>query len=84
MYQRKLYFCVVIRNLKLKKKLHKAVKKRSQLKNKADRTKSLEDITKYKKQQNLAVKLNTESKTQYFDNIQTTKNSNYFWDNCKP
>ena len=30
------------------------------------------------------VKLNRESKTQYFDNIQTTKNSKPFWDKCKP
>ena len=29
-------------------------------------------------------KLNRESKTQYFHNIQTTKNSKPFWDKCKP
>ena len=29
-------------------------------------------------------KLNRESKTQYFENIQTTKNSKPFWDKCKP
>ena len=66
------------------KNLRKAIMKRSQLKNKANRTKNLEDITKYKKQRNLVVKLNRESKTQYFDNIQTTKNSKPFWDKCKP
>ena len=32
----------------------------------------------------MVVKLNRESKTQYFDNIQTTKNSKPFWDKCKP
>ena len=32
----------------------------------------------------LVVKLNRESKTQYFDNIQTFKNSKSFWDKCKP
>ena len=58
--------------------------KRSQLKNKANRTNQLEDITKYKKQRNLVVKLNRESKTQYFGNIQTSKNSKPFWDKCKP
>ena len=58
--------------------------KRSQLKNKANRTKQLENITKYKKQRNLVVKLNRESKTQYFDNIQTSKTSKPFWDKCKP
>ena len=30
------------------------------------------------------VKLNRESKTKYFDNIQTSKNSKSFWDKCKP
>ena len=56
------------------KNLRKAIKKSSQLKNKANRTKQFEDITKYKKQQNLVVKLNRESKNQYFDNIQSSKN----------
>ena len=64
--------------------LRKAIMKRSQLKNKANKTKQLEDITKYKEQRNLADKLNRESKTQYFDNIQTSKNSKPFWDKCKP
>ena len=58
--------------------------KRSQLKNKANRTKKLEDITKYKKQRNFVVKLNRESKTEYFDNIQTSENSKTIWDKCKP
>ena len=40
------------------KNLRKAIMKRSQLKNKANRTKQLEHITKYKKQRNLVVKLN--------------------------
>ena len=60
------------------KNLRKAIMKRLQLKNKANRTKQLEDITKYKKQRNLVVKLNRESKTQYFDNIQTSNNSKSF------
>ena len=66
------------------KNLRKAImKQRSQLKNKANRTKKLEDITKYKKQRNLVVKLNRESKTKYFDKIQTSKKSKPFWDKCK-
>ena len=64
------------------KNFRKAIMK--QLKNKANRTKKLEDITKYKKQRNLVVKLNRESKTQCFDNIQTSKHSKPFWDKCKP
>ena len=66
------------------KNLHKAIMKRSELKIKANRTKQLEDITKYKKQRNLVVKLNRESKTQYFDNIQTSKHSKPFWEKCQP
>ena len=46
---------------------------RSQLKNKVNRTIHFEDITKYKKQRNLVAQLNRESKTQYFDNTQTSK-----------
>ena len=63
-------------NLKsyVNKNLCKAIMKHSQLKNEANRRKQLQDITKYKKQQNLVVKLNRESKNQYFDNIQSSKN----------
>ena len=66
------------------KDLRKAIMKRLQIKNKANKTKKLEDITKYKKQRNLVIKLNRESRTKYFDNIQTSKNSKPFWDKCKP
>ena len=38
--------------------LRKAIMKSSKLKNKANKTKLQDDITKYKKQRNLAVKLN--------------------------
>ena len=30
------------------------------------------------------VRLNRESNTKYFDNVQTSKNSKPFWDKCKP
>ena len=66
------------------KNLPKAIMKRSQIKKKANRAKQIQDVTKYKKQQNLVVKLNREWKTQYFDNIQTSKNSKPFWDKCEP
>ena len=55
----------------------------SKLKNKANRTKLQEDIAKYKKQRNLVVKLNRDSKLCYFHNIKTSKNSKPFW-NSKP
>ena len=32
----------------------------------------------------MVVKLNRDSKTQYFDNIKTSKHSKPFWDKCKP
>ena len=54
------------------------------LKNKANRTKRLDDITKYKKQRNLVVRSNKDSKFRYLDNIQTSKNSKPFWNQCKP
>ena len=58
--------------------------KGSKLKNKANRTKLQNYIAKYKKQQNLLVKLNRDSKLCYFDNIEISKNSKPFWIECKP
>ena len=66
------------------KNLRKAIMKSSKLKNKANRTKLQEDIAKYKKQRNLVVKLNRDSKLRYFHNIETSKNSKPFWNVCKP
>ena len=60
------------------KNLHKAIMKHSKVKNKANRTKLQDDIAKYKKQQNLVVKLNRDSKLRYFDNIEITQNSKPF------
>ena len=57
--------------------------KRSALKGKASRTKQREDITKYKKQRNLVVRLNRETKLHYFNNLETSKNSKPFWDKCR-
>ena len=66
------------------KNLRKAIMKRSKLKNKANRTKLQDDIAKYKKQQNLVVKLIRDLKLRYFGNIQISKNSEPFWNECKP
>ena len=66
------------------KNLRKAIMKLSKLKNKANRTKLQNDIAKYKKQRNLVVKLNRDSKLRYFDNIEISKNSKPFWNECKP
>ena len=54
------------------KNLHKAIK------NKANRTKFQDDIAKYKKQRNLIVKLNRDSKLRYFDIVEISKNSKPF------
>ena len=56
----------------------------SALKRKASRTKQQEDIKKYKKRRNLVVKLNRETKLQYFNNLEISKNSKPFWDKCRP
>ena len=58
--------------------------KSSSLKRETSRTKQQEDITKYKKQQNLVVKLNRETKLYYFNNLKTSKNSKPFCDKCRP
>ena len=64
--------------------LRKAIVERSKVKNKANRTKLQDDIAEYKKQQNLVVKLNRDSKLRYFHNIEISKNSKPFWNECKP
>ena len=64
------------------KNLRKAIMRRFKLKNKANRTKLQDDIAEYKKQQNLL--FNRDSKLRYFDNIEISKNSKPFWNECKP
>ena len=46
----------------INKTLRKAIMRRSQLKNKTNKTKDPKDILKYKKQRNYVVKLNNQSK----------------------
>ena len=66
------------------KNLCKAIMKRSELKSKANRTKRSKYISDYKKQRNLVVRLNTERRIEYFENLETSKNSKPFWTKCKP
>ena len=68
----------------INKILRNAIMKRSQLKNKANKTKSIDDLIKYKKQRDLVVKLNKNCKKEFFDNLETKNNSKSFWDKCKP
>ena len=56
----------------------------SKLKNKANRTNLQNEIAKYKKQQNLVIKFNRDWKLCYFDNIEISKKSKPFWNECKP
>ena len=50
----------------INKILRNAITKRSKLKNKANKTKSVDDLIKYKEQQNLVVKLNKNCKKGVF------------------
>ena len=68
----------------INKTLRKAIMKRSQLKNKANKTKDPKDILKYKKQRNYVVKLNNQSKQEHFDSLNPFLDSKPFWKSCKP
>ena len=57
--------------------------KRFELKSKANKTKSADDLIKYKKQRNLVVKLNKNCKKEFFDNLEIKNNSKSFWDKCQ-
>ena len=52
--------------------------KRSELKSKANRAKWPKDISDYKKQRNLVVRLNKERRIEYFENLETSKRKPYF------
>lgn len=58
--------------------------KRSRLKCKASMTKNPIDIKNYMKERNVAVKLNRQSKSEYFEKVSICKTSKSFWDTCKP
>ena len=58
--------------------------KRSELKSKANRTKRPNDISGYKKQRNLVVRLNKERRIEYFENLEILRSSKPFWSKCKP
>ena len=66
------------------KTLPKAIMKRSQLKNKANKTRNATDVSNYKKQRNYVVKLNSQCKKDHFDRLNPEKGSKPFWKSCKP
>ena len=49
--------------------------KRFQLKNKANKSQLLADLSKYKKERNLVLKLNKKYKKEYFENLNVATNS---------
>ena len=57
--------------------------KRSRLKNKANKTKKLIDISNFKRQCNYVVNLNKQAKFEYFSSYNSAE-SKPFWVNCKP
>ena len=63
--------------------LHKAIMKRSKLKNKANKTKLPVDINNYKKQRNYVMNLNESTKFGYF-NRYDCKDGEPFWVTYKP
>ena len=68
----------------LTKLLRSAIMKRSRLKNKANKSQLPANLSRYKKQRNLVVKLNKKHKKEYFENLNVATNSKPFWDKCKP
>ena len=68
----------------INKTVRKAIMKRFQLKNKANKTKDPKNILKYKKQCCNVVKLKNQSKQEHFDSLNPFLDSKPFWKSCKP
>ena len=68
------------------KALRKAIMKRSQLKNRANRSGIKEDYENYKKQRNIVSKMNKQSKKRFFAKLDQNgqKGNKGFWKACKP
>ena len=66
------------------KVLRSAIVKKSQLKNKPNKTRKAVDILNYKKQRTLVVKINNECKREYFDKLNVKTATKPFWKTCKP
>ena len=57
---------------------------RSRLKNKANKSTQPTDIVSYKKQRNLVISLNKQSKLNHFNSISSLKDVKPFSKQCKP
>ena len=68
------------------KTLHKAIMKRSKLKNKFNKERNAKNWFNYKQLQNYCSILLTESKTRHFDNlnVKNVTEDNHFWKTIKP
>ena len=68
------------------KELRKEIVLRTNLKNKANKTKKEEDVRRYKKQRNLIVKMNKKAKRDYYKSIspKSIDNDRKFWKMVKP
>ena len=67
----------------INKTLRKAIMKRSQLNNKANKTRNATDVSNYKRQRNYVVKLNKQCKKDRFDRLNPEKDSKPFWKSYK-
>ena len=54
------------------------------MKSKANKSKQPSDIASYKKQRNLVVLLNRQSKLDHSSSISSSKDTKPFWKQCKP
>ena len=68
----------------INKTLRKAIMKRSQLKNKANKTRNATDVSNYKRQRNYVVKLNNQCKKDHFNRLNPEKDSKLLRKSCKP
>ena len=68
----------------INKTLRKGIMKRFQLKNKANKTRNVTDVSNCKKQRNYVVKLNNQCKKDHFDRLNPEKGPKLFWESCEP
>eukprot|EP00794_Sanderia_malayensis_P000652 gene652-1320_t len=70
----------------MNKELRKAIMRRSQLKNIANKTNKKEDIKRYREQRNVVVRMNKNAKREYYRSIQakSIENDKKFWKTMKP
>ena len=68
----------------MNKEIRKAIMIRSKSKNKANKIRTTADIAAYEKQRNYIVRLNKETKHNYFDSLDSKKDFKPFWIVYKP